>query len=343
MKRKKIILFLIIILLLILALAAVIYESEKIAKSNAPILFGLLFSDSLNKDSELKFFDNNLKNTRSIKIKALSAPLVSNFENNIYIPTSFDDKLFTIDKDFKVSRKVVDKGGSFIKTKKGEQLNLFNLPIGNINRISFTAKGKVSSLDISNSLMVCGDFDSKYIYIVGAIFDNAIPKAYLFIIDKISFKMVAQKELPFDTNSLAIEIIDNKLFIGVPGDANGLLYYDISTEDFKKINFNKLIKNREDITDILYNKNYIFYVSFSGDIIKVDRKKLSIDACVNLNNYNILSADIKEDKLYTLSSQEKKRQIGVIDIIDCNTLKKINEFSVGPIRQTMPMDIFIYR
>ncbi|MBO0565078.1 hypothetical protein EXQ38_00005, partial [Clostridium botulinum] len=107
--------------------------------------------------------------------------------------------------------------------------------------------------------------------------------------------------------------------------------------------YNKLIKNNLDISKIVYDDNNIFLVSLTGDIVKLDRKKLLITDVKTLYNRRIIGADIKDNKLYLLNKDEENRKIARVNVLETSTLKQIKEISVGPIRNTMPQDIFIYK
>ncbi|MCW6088598.1 hypothetical protein [Clostridium sporogenes] len=342
MKKKQIyILVLLGILILLSSLGIQYYKNNK-------AFIGILFSDASIKDSELKILNENFHNKKSIKLNAMDAPMVSYINNSVYIPTSLDNKLFYIDNNFKVSEEKVDDGASFVRTKKNGQLILFNLPRNKINgdnnRVYFSCNNKKNALDIKNSLLLCGDFDNKYIYVVGAKFDSDTDtETYLFIIDRSNFKLVEEKKMPTNVRVISTELIDNKLFISVDTKVDYFLYYDILDKKIKKINYNKLIKNNLDISKIVYDNNNIFLVSLTGDIIKLDRKKLLITDVKTLYNRRIIGADIKDNKLYLLNKDEENRKIAKVNVLDASTLKQIKEISVGPIRNTMPQDIFIYK
>ena len=86
-----------------------------------------------------------------------------------------------------------------------------------------------------------------------------------------------------------------------------------------------------------------FLASLTGDIVKLDRKKLIINDVKTLNDRRIIGADIKDNKLYLLNKDEENRRVAKVNVLDASTLKQIKEISVGPIRNTMPQDIFIYK
>ncbi len=235
-----------------------------------------------------------------------------------------------------------------LELKKNGQLILFNLPRNKINgdnnRVHFSHNNKKNALDIKNSLLLCGDFDNKYIYVIGAKFDSdTATETYLFIIDRSNFKLVEEKKMPTNVRVISTELIDNKLFISVDTKVDYFSYYDILDKKIKKINYNKLIKNNLDISKIVYDDNNIFLVSLTGDIVKLDRKKLLITDVKTLYNRRIIGADIKDNKLYLLNKDEENRKIARVNVLETSTLKQIKEISVGPIRNTMPQDIFIYK
>ncbi|NFM18457.1 hypothetical protein FDB88_14875, partial [Clostridium sporogenes] len=163
------------------------------------------------------------------------------------------------------------------------------------------------------------------------------------IIDRANFKLAEAKKMPTNVRVISTELIDNKLFISVDTKVDYFLYYDILDKKIKKINYNKLIKNNLDISKIVYDDNNIFLVSFTGDIIKLDRKKLLITDVKTLYKRRIIGADIKDNKLYLLNKDEENRKVARVNVLDASTLKQIKEISVGPIRNTMPQDIFIYK
>ncbi|WP_409069535.1 hypothetical protein ACFLKB_08385 [Clostridium sp. FAM 1755] len=138
-------------------------------------------------------------------------------------------------------------------------------------------------------------------------------------------------------------MIDNKLFISSDTKVDYFLYYDTLNEKIEKINYNKLIKNSLDISKILYDENYIFLVSLTGDIVKLDRKELLITDVKTLYNRRIIGADIKDNKLYLLNKDDENIKIARVTILDVSDLKQIKELSIGPVRNTMPQDIFIYK
>ncbi|WP_245161718.1 hypothetical protein [Clostridium botulinum] len=233
MKKKQIyILVLLGILILLSSLGIHYYKNNK-------AFIGILFSDTSTKDSELKILNENFHNKKSIKLNAMDAPMVSYINNSVYIPTSLDDKLFYIDNNFKVSEEKVDDGASFVRTKKNGQLILFNLPRNKINgdnnRVHFSHNNKKNALDIKNSLLLCGDFDNKYIYVIGAKFDSdTATETYLFIIDRSNFKLVEEKKMPTNVRVISTELIDNKLFISVDTKVDYFSYYDILDKKIKK-------------------------------------------------------------------------------------------------------------
>ncbi|KOR24730.1 hypothetical protein [Clostridium sp. L74] len=138
-------------------------------------------------------------------------------------------------------------------------------------------------------------------------------------------------------------MIDNKLFISSDTKVDYFLYYDTLNEKIEKINYNKLIKNSLDISKILYDENYIFLISLTGDIVKLDRKELLITDVKILYNRRIIGADIKDNKLYLLNKDDENIKIARVTILDVSDLKQIKELSIGPVRNTMPQDIFIYK
>ncbi len=77
--------------------------------------------------------------------------------------------------------------------------------------------------------------------------------------------------------------------------------------------------------------------------MKLDRKKLLIIDVKTLYNRRIIGADIKDNKLYLLNKDEENRKVARVNVLEASTLKQIKEISVGPIRNTMPQDIFIYK
>ncbi|NOV82127.1 hypothetical protein [Clostridium saccharobutylicum] len=55
-----------------------------------------------------------------------------------------------------------------------------------------------------------------------------------------------------------------------------------------------------------------------------------------------MSGCLDKNQLYSLSVDiNKNNQIGLVDVFDIDKLNNINNFSVGPIRNTTPRDIFI--
>ncbi|MCR1934751.1 hypothetical protein ACQX0N_00760 [Clostridium tepidum] len=342
MKKKQIIILILLGILILLSSLGISYYK------NNEAFIGILFSDASMEDSELKILNENFHNKKSIRLDAMDAPMVSYINNSVYIPTSLDNKLFYINNNFEVSEQKVDHGSSFIRSKKDGQLILFNLPRNKINgdnnRVYFSYNNKKNTLDIEKSLLLCGDFDNKYIYVIGAKFDSDTnTETYLFIIDRASFKLVKEEKLPTNIRVICTELIDNKLFISSDTKVDYFLYYDILNKKIEKINYNKLIKNSLDISKIVYDENNIFLASLTGDIVKLDRKKLIINDVKTLNDRRIIGADIKDNKLYLLNKDEENRRVAKVNVLDASTLKQIKEISVGPIRNTMPQDIFIYK
>ncbi|EJP6473744.1 hypothetical protein NHI66_003109 [Clostridium botulinum] len=342
MKKKQIIILVLLgILVLLSSLGRLYYKNNK-------AFIGILFSDASMEDSELKILNENFHNKKSIRLNAMDAPMVSYINNSVYVPTSLDNKLFYINNNSKVSEQKVDDGASFVRTKKDGQLILFNLPRNKINgdnnRVYFSYNNKKNTLDIKNSLLLSGDFNNKYIYVIGAKFDSDTnTETYLFIIDRSSFKLVKEKKLPTNIRVISTELIDNKLFISSDTKVDYFLYYDTLNEKIEKINYNKLIKNSLDISKIVYDENNIFLVSLTGDIVKLDRKKLLITDVTALYGRRIIGADIKDNKLYLLNKDDENRKIARVNILDVSDLKQIKELSIGPVRNAMPQDIFIYK
>ncbi|EQB3102274.1 hypothetical protein FDF50_18445 [Clostridium botulinum] len=343
MKNKNKIIKIILFLLIIISLIIIINS-----KNNIHV--GILFSDAGQKDSEIKLLDKKLNIKKDIKFKAIDSPMVSCINKNIYIPTGFDNKLYHIDKNFKISEKKVSDGGSYIKIKKDfSKLILYNLPIndtnGDVNRVYFSSGNKDSHIDIKKSLLLCGDFDEKFIYVVGQkFFSETNIETYLFIIDINSFKLIKEIKFPDRIAVKTAELVDDKLLISSDSSVDYFLYYDIKGKKLIKDSYNKdFIKDPLEINTILHNKNSIFFISFTGDIIKLNRKTLSFEKKLKLKNKIIVSGDIKENRLYLLSQKEENNQVALVDIIDGNNLKQIKENLINPIRNTMPRDIFIYK
>lgn len=337
--KKKYILILVFLILFI----GVYYYNE----FNKPFI-GVLFSDSTSKDSEIKILNKNLNIKKDIKINAIDAPMVSYTNNSIYIPTSLDDKLFYMDNNFKLSEKTVLPGTTYMKTKQDDQLILFNPPknkkYGDVNKVSFKHQTKEDILDINNSLLLCGDFNNNFIYVIGTKFDtDGSTQSYLFIIDRLNFKLTDQIKIPDNIRVSTCEIIDNKLFISPDRKVNYFLYYDFVDKEMKTIKYNELIKNNLDISTIIYNDNYIFEISLTGDVVKLERKNLDIIDSTMLDKKVIISGDIKDNKLYLLSQDEIKTQMSTIDVLDANNLKKVNEIKLQPTRNTMARYIYIYK
>ena len=343
-KLKNIIIILFTLILVIIGVLITMFSYNK--KSNLAI--GVLYSDASEKDSELIFLNEDLEKEKNIKINAINVPMVSFSYNNLYIPTGFDNKLFILDKNLKVDEKNVQDGATYIKTKDNAQLILFNIPInefnGDKNRVSFSDKDNEQYLDIEKSLLICGDFNEEYIYVIGQKFnDSTLPDTYLFIINRNTLELSSEQKLPNNIVPISAEIIDNKLLIGSDSTINYFLYYDISKNCFEKIQFDDSIKKTINVSNIIYDKDNIFLTSFNGDIIKLDRKSFQIKDIVTLEDRVIVGADIKENKLYLLSQKEDQGQIALINVLDTNNLSDIEEASLKAIRNTMPTDIFIYK
>ncbi|WP_294405545.1 hypothetical protein [uncultured Clostridium sp.] len=343
-KLKNIIIILFTLILVIIGVLIMMFSYNK--KSNLAI--GVLYSDASEKDSELIFLNEDLEKEKNIKINAINVPMVSFSYNNLYIPTGFDNKLFILDKNLKVDEKNVQDGATYIKTKDNAQLILFNIPInefnGDKNRVSFSDKDNEQYLDIEKSLLICGDFNEEYIYVIGQKFnDSTLPDTYLFIINRNTLELSSEQKLPNNIVPISAEIIDNKLLIGSDSTINYFLYYDISKNCFEKIQFDDSIKKTINVSNIIYDKDNIFLTSFNGDIIKLDRKSFQIKDIVTLEDRVIVGADIKENKLYLLSQKEDQGQIALINVLDTNNLSDIEEASLKAIRNTMPTDIFIYK
>ncbi len=233
MKKKQIIILILLGILILLSSLGISYYK------NNEAFIGILFSDASMEDSELKILNENFHNKKSIRLDAMDAPMVSYINNSVYIPTSLDNKLFYINNNFEVSEQKVDHGSSFIRSKKDGQLILFNLPRNKINgdnnRVYFSYNNKKNTLDIEKSLLLCGDFDNKYIYVIGAKFDSDTnTETYLFIIDRASFKLVKEEKLPTNIRVICTELIDNKLFISSDTKVDYFLYYDILNKKIEK-------------------------------------------------------------------------------------------------------------
>ena len=196
-KLKNIIIILFTLILVIIGVLIMMFSYNK--KSNLAI--GVLYSDASEKDSELIFLNEDLEKEKNIKINAINVPMVSFSYNNLYIPTGFDNKLFILDKNLKVDEKNVQDGATYIKTKDNAQLILFNIPInefnGDKNRVSFSDKDNEQYLDIEKSLLICGDFNEEYIYVIGQKFnDSTLPDTYLFIINRNTLELSSEQKLP---------------------------------------------------------------------------------------------------------------------------------------------------
>ncbi|MDS1004465.1 hypothetical protein ACFLKA_07195 [Clostridium caseinilyticum] len=77
--------------------------------------------------------------------------------------------------------------------------------------------------------------------------------------------------------------------------------------------------------------------------ISSDTKELLITDVKTLYNRRIIGADIKDNKLYLLNKDDENIKIARVTILDVSDLKQIKELSIGPVRNTMPQDIFIYK
>ncbi|MZI81966.1 hypothetical protein GT646_14090 [Clostridium butyricum] len=304
----------------------------------------IVYSDSIEEDSEIVYLDMNFTIKKNIKIAARDIITSCNKKCTILLPTSSDKKLFEIDKNGVYKSSETDFGGNYIKYKKNEQLTLYNVSL-EYNRINFiNSYAQIKSLDIKDSLLLSGDFDDENIYILGYKFDqNKEGDTFLFIIDKNNLKIKEQIKLMKNMRVYDTLLIDDKLFIGVDSKVNFLLYYDVKKSALNKIEYKNYIKDGTmDTKKILYNDKYIFYLSLDGNILQLNRKNLSIMKNIELNNKIILSACLDRNKLYCLSVDiNKNNQIGLINVFDCDDLDDINNFSVGPIRNTTPRDIVI--
>lgn len=303
----------------------------------------LVFSDGKQKDSEIVLLDKNLKIKNNFTIPAIDITMASPKNKTILIPTSRDTKLFSIDKNNNISSEDIDFGAYYIKNKKSEQLILYNL-INNKNRIEFTnIDSRKQIIDIDNSLLLSGDFDDNYIYVIGSKFDNSeFGETFLFIIDKSNFELKTEKKLSVNLRVYDSLLLDNKLFIGVDYKVDYLLYYDIGSDEFKRIDYSKVINENIDTKRILYDDNFIYYISINSYILKINRHNLNLEKSVYLENQTILDATINEKKLYILSVDlDISNQKTLIDILDCYDLSKEKQVLVNPIRETTPRSIII--
>lgn len=335
-KKKKVHSFLFIIV--ILSLSLVLLHNKELKN------ICLIYSDSIEEDSEIIYLDTNFNIKKNIQIAARDIITSCNKNGNILLPTSSDNKLFEVDKNGVTNSSEVDLGGTYIKNKKNEQLILYNVSL-KYNRINFICSNShIKSLDIEDSLLLSGDFDDENIYILGYKFDkNKEGDTFLFIIDKNEFKIKDEIKLMENMRIYDTSLVDDKLFIGVDNKVDFLLYYDIKKCTLNKIEYKNYVKNGIiDTKKILYNDKYIFYLSLDGNILQLNRKNLNIIKNVKLDNKVILSGCLDKNQLYALSVDiDKNNQIGLIDIFDCDNLNKINDFSVGPIRNTTPRDIMV--
>lgn len=312
------------------------------------IYIGVLLSDAQSKDCQVLLLNKDLNIKKQIKLDAYYAPSASYSNGSIFIPTSYDNKLFHIDKNLNVSQKSVELAATFIETKEEEQLMLFNTPTKTLatatNKVYFNTNGKSKLLDIPNSLLLCGDFDKKYIYVIGTSFDHDyFGEENLFIINKASLKILSKKPIPENMRVLSAKLVDNKLVIGSDEAVNCIYYYNIDTEKFDKVPYNNLLTNSIDVSKIIYNDNHIFMVSLTGNIISLNRKTLSIENSILLKDNTVLSADIRDNKLYTLSENNSDRQTAIINVFNCDSLRKLSTSKIDHIRYTMPRDIFTYK
>lgn len=335
-KNKKVYSFLFIII--ILSLGFVLLHNKELKN------ICLIYSDSIEEDSEIVYLDKNFNIKKNIQIAARDIITSCNKNDNILLPTSSDNKLFEVDKNGVAKSSEVDLGGTYIKNKKNEQLILYNVSL-EYNSINFMcSNSQIKSLDIKDSLLLSGDFDDENIYILGYKFDtNKEGDAFLFIIDKNEFKVKDGVKLMANMRIYDTSLVDDKLFIGVDNKVDFLLYYDIKKCTLNKIEYKNYVKDGiMDTKKILYNDKYIFYLSLDGNILQLNRENLNIIKNAKLNNKVILSGCLDKNKLYTLSVDiDKNNQIGLVDIFDCDNLNNINDFSVGPIRNTTPRDILI--
>lgn len=304
----------------------------------------LIYSDSIEEDSEIVYLDTNFNIKKNIQIAARDMITSCNKKGTILLPTASDNKLFEVDKNGVVRSSETDLGGNYIKYKKNEQLTLYNVSL-EYNRINFICSdSQAKSLAIKDSLLLSGDFDDKNIYILGYKFDqNKEGDTFLFIIDKNEFKIKAQIKLMKNMRIYDTLLIDDKLFIGVDNKVDFLLYYDIKKSTLNKIEYKNYIKDGTiDTKKILYDDKYIFYFSLDGNILQLDGENLNMLKNIKLNNKIILSACLSKDQLYALSVDiNKSNQIGLVDVFDCDNIGNISNFSVGPIRNTTPRDILI--
>lgn len=337
-KNKKVYSFLFIII--ILSISFVLLHNKEFKN------ICLIYSDSIEEDSEIVYLDKNFNIKKNIQIAARDIITSCNKNNNILLPTSSDNKLFEINKNGVPKSSEVDLGGTYIKNKKNEQLILYNVSL-EYNRINFMfSNSHMKSLDIDDSLLLSGDFDDKNIYILGYKFDkNKEGDAFLFIIDKNTFKIKNELKLMSNMRIYDTSLIDDKLFIGVDNKVDFLLYYDLKECTLNKIEYKNYVKNGViDTKKIVYNDKYIFYLSLDGNILQLNRENLNIMKNVKLNNRVILSGCLDKKQLYSLSVDiSQNNQIGLVDVLDCNTLDNINDFSIAPIRNTTPRDILILK
>lgn len=335
-KNKKA--YSLLFIIIILSLSFVLSQSKEFKN------ICIVYSDSIEEDSEIVYLDTNFNIKKNIQMAARDIITSCNKKCTILLPTSSDNKLFEVDKNGVTKSSETNLGGNYIKYKKNEQLTLYNVSL-EYNRINFiSSDSQIKSLDIKDSLLLSGDFDDENIYILGYKFDqNKEGDTFLFIIDKNDFKIKDQIKLMKNMRIYDTSLIDDKLFIGVDNKVDFLLYYDVKKSTLNKIEYKNYIKDGTiDTKKILYNDKYIFYLSLDGNILQLDRENLNILKNIKLNNKIILSACLSKDQLYALSVDiNKNNQIGLVDIFDCDNLGNISNFSVGPIRNTTPRDILI--
>ncbi|AQR88673.1 hypothetical protein [Clostridium saccharobutylicum] len=337
-KNKKIYFLLSVIIIMILSLSFVLLHNRELKN------ICLIYSDSIEEDSEIVYLDRNFTIKKNIQIPARDIVTSCNKKDTVLLPTLSDNKLFEVDKDGIVKSSETDFGGNYIRCKNNEELILYNVSL-EYNRINFiSSDSQKKSLDIKESLLLSGDFDDENVYILGYKFDqNKEGDTFLFIIDKNDFKIKDQIKLMKNMRIYDTSLIDGKLFIGVDSKVDYLLYYDVKKSTLNKIEYKEYIKDGiMDTKKILYNDKYIFYLFLDGNILKLNRKDLNIIKNIKLNNKIILSGCLDKNQLYSLSVDiNKNNQIGLVDVFDIDKLNNINNFSVGPIRNTTPRDIFI--
>lgn len=296
---------------------------------------GVIYTDSLRKDSQFVLLDDDGQMIDSHKIKETGIFQIAEQENgNLLLPVSFGKRLIHISATGEISK---------------EETPVFPLDTREKNRIRTTTynthldygtleikQGKQKKSIKLNGFLRLVDFDFKYIYVFATVIQEKQP--VLYVICRETGKLFRKINLEIDLAN-DLEITEDEIIVSSIEEKNNKIAI-ISKKDWQQ-RYQSLPSAQPEFVYQDGGKVYITHRA-QGGVTVLDGNTFQVLQTSRLPQ-PIFKARLFKDKLYVLSQSDDGKFAGFVGIYDIHTWKQEKKIWLPKVRNTLVQDITIIR